>query len=463
VKLVRSKQGFEAAPAFLSDLIDTLTMRGRALLGQQQSQEIASRETLSVLGEMLISRRGEASGVALAQTLLAGYAAAEPAERLAFLQDLAERFGPDQSRVDKAIEAVRSNAGANALEELHAAAEPRRQELIRRLNLAAGGTSALVRMREDVLGYLPEHPELKCVDMDFVHLLSSWFNRGFLVLRPIDWNTPANILEKIIRYEAVHAIQDWNDLRSRLQPEDRRCYGFFHPQLVDEPLIFVEVALTREIPEAVAPLLDQSRLPIAASDATTAVFYSISNTQKGLGGVSFGNFLIKQVVEDLKRELPNLKAFVTLSPVPGFARWLERARQSENESLGSATKDALRVLETPGWHADPAGREQVRGALLSAAASYFLNAKDPKGRPVDPVARFHLGNGARLERLDFLGDVSAKGLKQSHGLMVNYLYALDEIEKNHEAFAEKGVVAAAPAVRKALRADPSSRDLVPSS
>jgi malonyl-CoA decarboxylase len=169
------------------------------------------------------------------------------------------------------------------------------------------------------------------------------------------------------------------------------------------------------------------------------------------------------VVEDLKRELPNLKAFVTLSPVPGFARWLERARQSENESLGSATKDALRVLETPGWHADPAGREQVRGALLSAAASYFLNAKDPKGRPVDPVARFHLGNGARLERLDFLGDVSAKGLKQSHGLMVNYLYALDEIEKNHEAFAEKGVVAAAPAVRKALRADPSSRDLVPSS
>jgi len=196
VKLVRSKQGFEAAPAFLSDLIDTLTMRGRALLGQQQSQEIASRETLSVLGEMLISRRGEASGVALAQTLLAGYAAAEPAERLAFLQDLAERFGPDQSRVDKAIEAVRNNAGPNALEELHAAAEPRRQELIRRLNLAAGGTSALVRMREDVLGYLPKHPELKCVDMDFVHLLSSWFNRGFLVLRPIDWNTPPAFWKK---------------------------------------------------------------------------------------------------------------------------------------------------------------------------------------------------------------------------------------------------------------------------
>ena len=459
VKLTRSMVGLEAAPAFLTDLIDTLTERGRSLLGQKAGREIVAKDALAVVGEMLISRRGEASGVALAQTLLASYTAANPAERLAFLQALADRFGPDRRRIELAIEAVRQDQSTDAIEALHAAAEPRRQELIRRLNLAPGGTSSLVRMREELLEFLPKHPELKCVDADFSHLLSSWFNRGFLVLRPIDWTTPANILEKIIRYEAVHAIQNWDDLRNRLQPEDRRCYGFFHPQLADEPLIFVEVALTKEIPDAIGPLLDLSRTPIAASKATTAVFYSISNTQKGLGGVSFGNFLIKQVVENLKRELPNLKTFVTLSPVPGFARWLKRERKTEQSAcLDAASKDTLGILDQPAWSDDP---EKVRDVYLSVAAYYFLKAKDPKGRPVDPVARFHLGNGARLERLNFLGDVSTKGLEQSYGLMVNYLYALDEIEKNHEAFAEKGVVAASPVVRKALRTDLPTRDLVP--
>jgi malonyl-CoA decarboxylase len=461
VKLSRSMAGLEAAPAFFSDLIDTLTERGRSLLGQKGGREIVAKDALPTLGEMLLSRRGEASGVAIAQTLIASYAAAEPSERLAFLQALAARFGPDRRRIEHAIEAVLQDQGTEALESLHAAAEPRRQELIRRLNLAPGGTSALVRMREEMLEYLPQHAELKPVDADFTHLFSSWFNRGFLVLRPIDWTTPANILEKIIRYEAVHAIQNWDDLRNRLQPEDRRCYGFFHPQLVDEPLIFVEVALTKEIPGAISPLLDLSRTPIAATEASTAVFYSISNTQKGLGGVSFGNFLIKQVVENLKRELPNLKTFVTLSPVPGFATWLARERRAEESAcFDAAAKETLTVLDEPAWKDDPAKVEKVRDVLLSAAAYYFLKAKDPKGRPVDPVARFHLGNGARLERLNFLGDLSSKGLKQSHGLMVNYLYALDEIERNHEAFAEKGVVAASPTVRKALRTDLPSRDLV---
>jgi malonyl-CoA decarboxylase len=446
--------------SFISDLIDTLTDRGRVLLGRNANRAIPQLD-LVALSELLLSRRGEASGVALAQTLLASYSAVPTTDRLAFLQALADRFGPDRRRIEIAIEAVRQEQGTDALESLHAAAEPRRQELIRRLNLAPGGTSALVRMREELLEYLPKHPELKCVDADFSHLFSSWFNRGFLVLRPIDWTTPANILEKIIRYEAVHAIQNWDDLRNRLQPDDRRCYGFFHPQLVDEPLIFVEVALTKEIPGAIRPLLDLSRIPIAATEATTAVFYSISNTQKGLGGVSFGNFLIKQVVENLKRELPNLKTFVTLSPVPDFARWLEREHKIEETAcLDPAAKEALVVLDEPGWKDDPEKVEKVRSVLLSAAAYYFLKGKDPKGRPVDPVARFHLGNGARLERLNFLGDVSAKGLKQSHGLMVNYLYALDEIEKNHEGFAEKGLVAASSMVRKALRADLPSRDLV---
>lgn len=453
--------GFDRAPEFLSNLLGTLTERGRHLLRgltQTASPHALSEGELIELGETLLSRRGEATGVALAQTLLAGYAAASPPERLAFLKALADLFGPDQQSIEQAMEKVRKDGFSSAaVSALHNAAEPRRQELIRRLNLAPGGTAALVRMREALLANMAEHPQLQPVDSDFMHLFSSWFNRGFLVLHRIDWTTPANILEKIIRYEAVHAIRNWDDLRGRLAPSDRRCYGFFHPQLVDEPLIFVEVALTRDTPSSIAPLLEQGRTPIDASHATTAVFYSISNTQKGLGGISFGNFLIKQVVEDLKRELPNLHTFVTLSPVPAFAAWLSRERAAENSAfLDAADKETLSLLDQPDWSINPDTAENIRPVLLAAAASYFLEAKDKRGRQIDPVARFHLGNGARLERLNFLGDVSQKGLQQSHGLMVNYCYDLAEIESNHEAFVEKGTVAASSAVRKTMRARTSS-------
>ncbi|MDJ1159114.1 malonyl-CoA decarboxylase [Chelatococcus sp. SYSU_G07232] len=442
--------------SFFNDLLQTLTDRGRAILGLPR--DVVARGNVVELGEHLLSGRGEASGVALARAVLDSYAAAPLAGRLSFLTALAERFGADRSLVEKAIEAYRKEPSEANLHALHTAAEARRQELMRRLNLAPGGTAALVRMREELLAHLSARPDLRIVDEDFVHLFSSWFNRGFLVLKPIDWTTPANILEKIIRYEAVHEIRDWDDLRGRLEPPDRRCFAFFHPQLVDEPLIFVEVALTGEIPGAIAPLLARKRTPIAAREATTAVFYSISNTQKGLAGVSFGNFLIKQVVEDLKRELPNLKTFVTLSPVPGFAAWLKRERQAEaSDALDADAKATLRLLDEPGWHEDAEKAERLRKVLMAAAAWYFLKAKTPKGRPVDPVARFHLGNGARLERLDFLGDTSPKGLEQAHGLMVNYLYALEDIEKNHEAFAAAGEVIASSAVRKLLKNNAPSR------
>ena len=458
----KTRRGFEGTPAFLSDLFDTLTERGRALLRRRDVAEAVAGPDLGSLGDLLLSRRGEASGVTLAQTLLAAFAAADPARKLAFLLALADRFGPDLDALSAAIEAA-TEAGrtggldAAAAARVYVAAEPRRQELIRRLNLAPGGTAALVRMRAELLKHLRAHPELRRVDSDFAHLFSSWFNRGFLVLRHIDWTTPANILEKIIRYEAVHAIRNWDDLRNRLEPADRRCYGFFHPQLVDEPLIFVEVALTEAIPDRVGPLLDVGRQPIEAREATTAVFYSISNTQKGLAGVTFGNFLIKQVVEDLKGELPNVQTFVTLSPVPGFAAWLARERENAGSpALDGVSRETLALLDEPGWHLDPAKVETMREALVPVAAYYFLTARTPDGRPVDPVARFHLGNGARLERLNFLGDVSENGLRQAHGLMVNYLYAPDEIEKNHEALAEKGVIAASPAVRKAHPGDASA-------
>lgn len=440
--------------ASLSNLLTTLTTRGRTLLGLSNGARPMSQAELIGLGETLLSRRGEATGVALANTLLAGYSAASEADQLAFLNALADLFGPDMDELNAALAVVRDKGTSpDAVSKLLRAAEPRRQELIRRLNLAPGGTASLVRMREALLTHLKDHPALKHVDSDFVHLFASWFNRGFLVLQRIDWTTPANILEKIIRYEQVHAISNWDDLRSRLAPSDRRCYGFFHPQLVDEPLIFVEVALTRESPAAIAPLLDLTRAPIAATDATTAVFYSISNTQRGLGGISFGNFLIKQVVEEIKRELPNVQTFVTLSPVPGFAAWLKRERASDTSPLlDAASRATLNALDTPGWADDPDIAEQVQAELLPLAAYYFLEAKGSRGHPLDPVARFHLGNGARLERLNFLGDRSEKGMQQSHGLMVNYLYALDKIEANHEAFAEKGQVASSSAVRKMLPA-----------
>jgi malonyl-CoA decarboxylase len=438
----------------LGNLLATLTTRGRSLLGLAGGARALSQDELIGLGETLLSRRGEASGTALAHSLLAGYAAAGADDRLAFLDALADRFGPDMIQLDAALAIVREDGTTpESIDALLKAAEPRRQELIRRLNLAPGGTAALVRMREDTLAHVGNRPALRRVDSDFVHLFASWFNRGFLVLQRIDWSTPANILEKIIRYEQVHAISNWDDLRSRLAPSDRRCYGFFHPQLVDEPLIFVEVALTRDSPAAIAPLLDLARTPIAAEDATTAVFYSISNTQRGLAGISFGNFLIKQVVEEIKRELPNVQTFVTLSPVPGFASWLNDERASETSTLIDAPARAtLDLLDMPGWADDAAKAEQVKAALLPLAAWYFLEAKGKRGQPRDPVARFHLGNGARLERLNFLGDRSDKGMQQSHGLMVNYLYALDKIEANHEAYAEKGKVAASPAVRKLLPA-----------
>jgi malonyl-CoA decarboxylase len=438
------------ANSFLNELLQTLSERGRGLLGR--SRDAPPAENLIALGEQLLSGRGEASGVALARLVLEGYADAEPKARLAFLTALGEKFGTDPAKVEAAIAGFQRSPSQAAMQALHLAAEPPRQELMRRLNLAPGGTAALVRIREELLGHIAAEPALQPVDEDFTHLFASWFNRGFLVLRPIDWTTPANILERIIRYEAVHRIGGWEDLRRRLEPSDRRCFAFFHPQLVDEPLIFVEVALTREIPDAIAPLLAAERAPIPAEETTTAVFYSISNTQRGLAGVSFGDFLIKQVVEDLQRSLPNLKTFVTLSPVPGFAAWLtlQRAGGSESEFLDEAAVAALAGLDDPAWPEDGARAEALRRPLLAAAAHYFLKAKLSSGLPADPVARFHLRNGARLERINFMADLSRRGLDQAHGLMTNYLYDLDQIEKNHEAFAAEGRFTAAPAVRKLL-------------
>ncbi len=401
-------------PGFLKGLLGLLDRDGRRT------------RDLAVLAEALLSGRGQVSGVVIARELLDGYAALPPEKRLGFLRVLATRFGPDPDLLSRALAEYRSRPGPRAALGLHFAAEARRQELLRRLNRAPGGTRDLVRMREDVLKGVASQPELELVDADFVHVFSSWFSPGFLELRRIDWSTPADVLEKIIRYEAVHAITSWDDLRRRLDPGDRRCFAFFHPALEDDPLIFVEVALTDEIPGAIAPLLAVERRPLPVRRATTAVFYSTSNCQPGLRGITFGHFLLKRVAEELKAEVPTLRTFVTLSPVPGFAAWLR---------------------------GEPGG-DGSRAALTAALARYLLTAGDASGRPADPVARFHLGNGARLERLNWMGDPSPRGLETAAGFMVNYLYDLGRIERNHELFENRGERVASRAVRRLLGPQP---------
>ncbi len=438
--------------SIFSDMLQTITERGRRLLslGWQPTAADGAGDVERAC-ENLLSRRGEASGMALAGDILERWLRSGEDERRAFMLMMLDKFGPDAERLERAIEAYREERSPATLRELHAAAEPRRQELIRRLNLAPNGIATLVRMREALLRQKAEQPDLEAVDADFSHLFGSWFNRGFLVLTPIDWSAPANILEKIIRYEAVHEIGDWDELRRRLDPEDRRCFAFFHPQLVDEPLIFVEVALTKSISGSISELLGEGRAPIRAEEATTAVFYSISNCQEGLRGISFGNFLIKQVVEELRRELPGLETFATLSPLPGFSRWLASEMETPSGALTDTDRAWLEQLGQPDWPDDPETRAGIEAAMPPAVAHYLLRTRNQLGLPTDPVARFHLGNGARLERVNFLADRSPRAMRQSHGAMVNYLYKLDDIETNHEAFIERGEVVAAPAVKRLLR------------
>ncbi|MCR4265266.1 malonyl-CoA decarboxylase [Nitratireductor sp. ZSWI3] len=450
--------------SFFSDMLQAITDRGRRFLSLSPRENGAGNGLGAVEAacETLLTSRGEASGMALAKEIMERWEQLEPVGRREFMLMLLERFGPDTVRLERAIDRYRAEQTPAALLELHTAAEPRRQELIRRLNLAPKGISTLVRMREALLTLKDEEPNLAAVDADFAHLFTSWFNRGFLLLWPISWSTPADILEKIIRYEAVHQIDDWDELRRRLKPADRRCFAFFHPQLVDEPLIFVEVALTQDMPAAIADVLRQDRALVQAEDATTAVFYSISNCQRGLRGVSFGNFLIKQVVEDLRRELPRLNTFVTLSPVPGFADWLSRERRAESSDMLSADeRSQLELLDDPQWPDEAEAAGALRPLLTALTARYLLHARSTSGRIIDPVARFHLGNGARLERINFLADRSPRAMRQAHGMMVNYLYKLDDIETNHEAFAARSEVVAAPAVRRLAPASRAGRSLVP--
>jgi malonyl-CoA decarboxylase len=391
---------------------------------------------VAALCHALLSERGEVSGARRATDVLSAYQALDASGRDVFFDLLALEFSPDPVDVERAAEAYRTKTSEANLIRLQAAVEPPRQELFRRFNMAPGGITMLVEMRRQLSPTLGAHPQRVGIDADLIHLFRSWFNRGFLVLRRIDWRTSALVLERLIHYESVHQIQGWDDLRRRLEA-DRRCYAFFHPALPDEPLIFIEVALTRGMAARVQPLLDQKSPVVDPADVDCAIFYSITNCQEGLRGVSFGNFLIKQVAEDLGRAFPRLKTFATLSPIPGFREWLTRASAMPASPRPSPKLVTLIDGLEQGHSIDERSLGSELRAEVSRLCAYYLLHAKRGGAPLDSVARFHLANGARLQRLNWMGDTSQTGMSRSLGLTANYLYRLADVERNHEAYAQQ--------------------------
>ena len=427
----------ELSTSGFSGLLASVINAGRDILSRRrQATAQAPSEDLLTKCRQLLHHRGEASGLALACEVMADYQALDLPNKIIFFEALARDFGSDSDAILAAADRYKADPSSQNLADLSRVTEASRVKLFRRMNMAPNATPLLVKMRGTLLSLLSEHSDLKSVDTDLKHQFVSWFNRGFLELRVIDWNSPAAVLEKIIEYESVHAIQGWDDLRSRLR-DNRMCFAFFHPAMPDDPLVFVEVALTAGVPSAIAPLIDKTAEPTDERAVDTVVFYSISNCHPGLAGVSFGNFLIKQVVEEVGKRYPKTKRYVTLSPVPGFCRWLTAQKaHADLDELRALAKDQGRDTTDPLWE-----------SLVRLCAQYLSSTRD-NNLAIDPVARFHLGNGASLHAIHWAADVSEKGLNQSVGIMVNYLYDLSSIEENHDAYFDQGEIAMSRIVAK---------------
>ena len=382
------------------------------------------------------SAKGEVSALGYAELLMQHCEHLSDNDLLDFFKLIRDNYEISTKDLSVAIESYKTEQSSNNLINLLKLSEPKRREIFRRCNGISRGTIRLVNIRKRLLKLLKNNSELKAVDHDMVYLFKNWFNRGFLILRPINWETPAHILEKIIAYEAVHQINSWDELRARLAPKDRRCFAFFHPAMQDEPIIFVEVALMKGIPSKIEDVLREKRDILDPEETSVAVFYSISNCQKGLAGISFGNFLIKQVANDLNLEFKNLKKFITLSPVPGFRKWIRNKSPKVDIKLEKCVT-----------------REHFlknHDLIMHHVGNYFMKSDRPDGLPNDPVARFHLGNGASLEQVNFLGDSSKNGKSLSAGIMVNYLYNLDKVEKNHELLISEKKINFSKLVKKDL-------------
>jgi malonyl-CoA decarboxylase len=415
--------------------------------------------------ECLAARGGAVSTRARAADLGRTYLALNDTGRERFLRLLAEEFDIDHAAVaalgERLARAKGDGERARIERDLRLALEPPRVKLLTHFNALPVGVKFLVDMRAELMALAADDPVLAGLESDLKTLLAGWFDVGFLELTRITWDAPAALLEKLIVYEAVHEIRSWADLKNRLEA-DRRCFAYFHPRMPEEPLIFVEVALVQGITDNVQSLLDEDAPVGDPSEADTAIFYSISNCQRGLAGISLGDFLIKRVVDSLAAELPHLKTFATLSPMPGFRRWLERRLAEDGEALLTAGEQKAlpqvnggpplaALLALPDWHRDEAIAQALRVPLTRLAGRYILSEKTSRGRALDPVAHFHLTNGARVERLNWRADLSAKGLQQSFGMMINYLYRLPDIEANHEAYRGDGRIAASSAFNRLVK------------
>ena len=429
----------------LSRILGSVMEAGLIILNRRRgggARSTGEPEAIADQCRQLIDHRGEASGLALAGEILDAYQALPIKGRWYFFELLLRDFSTDADAVIRAAERYRIDPQFGQLKMLDRAIESPRHKLFRRLNQAPGGTSALITLRSDLLRRLSTRPELKPVDFDLKQLLIAWFNRGFLVLERVSWDSSARLLEKIIEYEAVHEINGWDDLRGRLR-EDRRLYAFFHPAMPNDPVIFIEIALNKGSAKAIEPLLNSERTLLDSAAADTATFYSISNCHRGLRGISFGNFLIKQVTESLRIDLNRLKRFETLSPIPGFRSWVQKAIDNGGPN---ELRDELKLMSESSEKEFPI-EGNVADACRRLCAHYLLNEKH-HGLPLDPVARFHLSNGAYLDRIHLAADPSETGKQRSFGAMVNYVYKLTDIENNHEAYFADGTITASGAVRK---------------
>jgi len=434
------------------DIILTLAAGGLEIFERTAGRR---QEDVVAMCKRLLHLKGEASAISLAHEILTTYKDLSFGSRLRFFERLLTEFMPDPECIDQAIAAYQLEPNANTIVALQAAVESPRQELFRVLNMGPDGTGSIVSMRQDLRSMLEDYPHLKPVDADVVHLLQSWFSRGFLRIERISWKTPALILEKLIQYESVHEIRGWDDLHRRLA-DDRRCFAFFHPALPDEPLVFVEVALVRGLADSIQEVLSAG-IPDEDFEfkPDVAIFYSINNCQPGLKGVSFGNFLIKQVTDSLAEEIPSLKYYATLSPMPGFRAWLNEELAAPESAIGfsEAERSCLSHLDDQFWVENDSKAQQLKPLIMYLGAYYLLYVKRGD-EPRDAVARFHLRNGARLERINWLGDTSDKGLHESAGLLVNYLYDRKAVARNHEVYVNDNDIVHSSAIEQLVRRRP---------
>ena len=392
----------------------------------------------------LISHKGQVSGIALARQIVSRYDELKEQEKLEYFRELVKITEVDIQEIKVRAEELYKNPGPETRESLNKSLKTKCQKLFSRMNMAPNGTRAIVQLREDLLKFIPTFSELKPLDVDLRMLLTTWFNPGFLVLKKIDWDTEASVLEKIIRYETVHNIDNWNDLKQRLV-NNRRCFAYFHPALDDDPIIFVEVAFTKGIANSVQTILNDSN----DSKLNTAIFYSINNCQRGLKGIPLGNFLIKMVSTEIAGEYHSIKTFSSLSPVTGFAKWLKTELESGSSSLFGNDRELLKQALKQGWQKNTKLSGQLKKPLMKACAHYLINEKR-NGKPLNPVARFHFGNGAGLYRINWMGNNSAHGMADSFGIMVNYLYNLKTIESNHESYMIDGKLTISKSVKNLL-------------